>query len=131
MGQKFLTWVRLGQFFEARVGSGFGKFPLKTSNFLIFFCLDQKKSLWVRSESTWVKGGSVSYLLRVISKFRSGQVRAHLYARHIHPKGKSGTLLFLAGLLWYSWLMTDNAQNVARQRAKRAASLEISKASGF
>jgi len=72
-----------GQFFVARVGSGqvshlwfgleFGKFPLKTSNFSIFFPSDQKKSLRVGSESTRVKAGSASYLLWVKSKLGSGQ----------------------------------------------------------
>jgi len=41
-GQNFLTWIRSGQYFIAWVGSaifglGFGKFPLKISNFSIFF----------------------------------------------------------------------------------------------
>jgi len=50
----------------------FGKFPLKMSQFTIF-------SLQVRSKSTWVKGGSASYLLRVKWKLGSGWVRAHHY----------------------------------------------------
>jgi len=49
-GEKFLTWVESGQFFVVRVGPGrvshlwfgFGKFPLKMSNFSIF-------SLWVKN----------------------------------------------------------------------------------
>jgi len=52
----------------------FGKFPLKMSNFSIFFPSGQKKLLWVGSESTRVKAGSASYLLRVKSKLGSGQV---------------------------------------------------------
>jgi len=52
---------------------GFGKFPLKMSIFSIFFPSDQKKSLQVGSKSTWVKGGSASYLLQVKSKLGSGQ----------------------------------------------------------
>jgi len=58
-GQKILTRVGSGQFFVARVRSGrlshlwfgleFGKFPLKMSNFSIFFPSGQKKiaSGWV------------------------------------------------------------------------------------
>jgi len=75
-----------GQIFVARAGSGqvshlrfgFGKFPLKMSNFLLLFPSGQKKSLWVRSKSSRVKGSSNSYLLRVKRKLRSGQVKAHL-----------------------------------------------------
>jgi len=56
-GQKFLKGVGSGQSFAARVGSGwishlwfgfgFGKFPLKMSNFSIFSPSSQKESLWV------------------------------------------------------------------------------------
>jgi len=65
-----------------RVGSaiyGLGWVPLKMSNFSIFFLSDQKKSLQIRSKSTWIKGRSASYLLWVKSKLGSGWVRAHLY----------------------------------------------------
>jgi len=82
-GQIFLTRVRLGHFFVARVSSGrvshlwfgleFGKFPLKTSNFSIFSLRVKKKLLRVGSESTQVKARSASYLLRVKSKLGSGQ----------------------------------------------------------
>jgi len=85
-GQNFLT--RVGSIFcgSGQVGSGsnlwfgleFGKFPLKMSNFSIFFPSGQKKLLRVGSESTRVKAGSASYLLRVKSKLGSGRVRAHL-----------------------------------------------------
>jgi len=80
--QKFLTRVRSGQFFVARVGLGrvshlwfglgFGIFPQKASNFSIFFPSDQKKSPRVGSKCTWVKGGSASYLLWAKSKLGSG-----------------------------------------------------------
>jgi len=40
--------------------------------FSIFFPSGQKKSLWVGSVSTWVKGGSTSYLRRVKSKLGLG-----------------------------------------------------------
>jgi len=75
-GQKFLTWVRLGQFFcgSGRVshflfGFDFGKFPLKMSNFSIFpFRLGQKVP---GSKSAWP-------LIYYRSKVSSGHVRAHL-----------------------------------------------------
>jgi len=54
-------------------GLELGKFPLKMSNFSIFFPSGQKKLLWVGSESTRVKAGSASYLLRVKSNLGSGQ----------------------------------------------------------
>jgi len=81
-GQKFLTQVGSGQFFV--LGSGrvshvwfgfeFQKFPLKMSNFSIFFPSGQKKLLQVGSESTRVEAGSASYLLRVKSKLGLGRV---------------------------------------------------------
>jgi len=46
----------------------------KMSNFSIFCPSGQKKSLAVGSESTRVRGGSASYLLRVKSKLRSGPI---------------------------------------------------------
>jgi len=49
------------------------KISPKNIKFSILFPSDQKKSLRVGSESTLVKGGSASYLLRVKSKLGSGQ----------------------------------------------------------
>jgi len=70
-GQKILTRVGSGQPFM--VWLEFGKFPLKMSNFSIFSPSGQKKLLRVGLESTRVKAGSASYLLRVKSKLGSGQ----------------------------------------------------------
>jgi len=41
--------------------------PKNPKNFKFLFALGQKKSHWVGSKSTRVKGGSVSYLLQVKS----------------------------------------------------------------
>jgi len=60
-------WVRHLWF-----GFDFGKFPLKMSNFSIF-PFRSKKSLWVGSKYTRVKGRLASYLLQVKSKFGWGQ----------------------------------------------------------
>jgi len=73
LGQNFLTLIGSGWVSHLWFGFEFGKFPLKMSNFSIFSPSDQKKSLRVGSESTRVKGGSSSYLLRVKSKLGSGQ----------------------------------------------------------
>jgi len=63
----------LGRISHLWFGLEFGKFSLKMSNFSIFFPLDQKKLLRVGPESTQVKAGLASYLLRVKSKLGSGQ----------------------------------------------------------
>jgi len=77
-------WLGLGQVSHLWFGLEFRKFPLKTSNFSIFFPSNQKKLLRVESESTRVKAGLTSYLLRVKSKLRLGRrVRAHLYFQHL------------------------------------------------
>jgi len=73
-GRVNFLWLGLGRVSHLWFGFEFGKFPLKTSNFSIFFLSSQKKSLQVGSESTHFKGGSASYLLRVKSKLRSGRV---------------------------------------------------------
>jgi len=84
-GSKIFDPGRVGSIFSGsgRVshlwfGLEFGKFPLKTSNFSNFSLRVKKKLLRVGSESTRVKAGSASYLLRVKSKLGSGRVRAHL-----------------------------------------------------
>jgi len=72
-----------GRVSHLRFGFEFQKFPLKMSNFSIFFLSGQKKLLRVRSESTRVEARLVSYLLRVKSKLGSGQgpslVPSHWY----------------------------------------------------
>jgi len=65
---KFL-WPGSGQVSHLRFGFEFGKFPLKMSNFSIFFPLGQKKSLRVGKYR--VEGGSATYLQWVKSKFGS------------------------------------------------------------
>jgi len=83
-------WVGLGRVSHLWFGFEFGKFPLKMSNFSIFFPSGKKKSLRVRLESTRVEGGSASYLLRAKSKLRSGQgpslLLNFLYCRHMRLK---------------------------------------------
>jgi len=66
-------WLGSGRVSQLWFGLEFRKFPLKTSNFSIFCPLGQKKLLRVRSESTRVKAGSASYLLRVKSRLGLGQ----------------------------------------------------------
>jgi len=81
-GQKFLTLVGSGQFFVARVGLGqpfivwvwISKIFPKNVKFFNFFPSVKKKLLRVGSESTQVKAGLASYLLRVKSKLGSGRV---------------------------------------------------------
>jgi len=79
-GRVNFLWLGSGRVGSAIYGFGlkFGKFRLKMSNFSIFLPSGQKKSLRVGSESTRVKAGSASYLLRVKSKLGSGRVKAHL-----------------------------------------------------
>jgi len=87
-GQKFLTRVGSGQLFVVRVRSGwvshlwfgfeFQKFPLKTSNFSIFFPSDQK----ICFGSGRKVSGLASYLLRVKSKLGSGQSPSLVYMKN-------------------------------------------------
>jgi len=60
-GQPFMVWVRIW------------KISPKNIKFFNFFPSGQKKFLPVMSESTRVKAGLASYLLRVKSKLGSGQ----------------------------------------------------------
>jgi len=81
-GQKILpgsgriNFLRLGSGWVSHLWFGFefGKFPLKKFKFSIFCPSGQKKSFRVGSESTQVRGGSASYLLRVKSKLGSGPI---------------------------------------------------------
>jgi len=69
--QQFLTRVASVQPFMVWVW--IWKISPKNFKFFNFFPSGQKKSLWVGSESTRVKGGLASYLLRVKTKLGSGQ----------------------------------------------------------
>jgi len=59
--------VGLGRVSHLWFGVDFGKFPLKMSNFSIFFPSDQNKSLLVRSKAGWP-------LIYCGSKVSSGRV---------------------------------------------------------
>jgi len=83
-GQKFLTWVGPGQFLVARVGSGwvshlwfgfgFGKFPLKRSNFSIF-------ALWVKR--------NLFGLGQKCPRVGLGQFKAHLKFWSCNPQSQA------------------------------------------
>jgi len=83
-GQVGSIFCGLGWVSHLWFGLKFGKFQQITSNFSIFFPSGQKKSLWVRSESTWVKAGSASYLLRVKSKLGSGRVGSRPISKYCY-----------------------------------------------
>jgi len=81
-GQIFLNRVRSGEFLVAWVGSGqpsmvwvwIWKISPKKVKFFNFFPFgSKKKSLRVGSKSTWLKGRSPFYLLRVKSMLGLGQ----------------------------------------------------------
>jgi len=73
-GQVKFLLLGLGRVSHLWFGYGFGKFPLKMSNFSIFCPSGQKKKCQrVRSKSMRVRAGLASFLLRVKSMFRSGQ----------------------------------------------------------
>jgi len=67
-GRVNFLWLGSGWVSHFWFGVEFVKFPLKMSNFSIFFPSGQKKSLRVRSKSTQVKCELASYLLQVKSK---------------------------------------------------------------
>jgi len=75
-------WLGSGRVSHLWFGLEFGKFPLKMSNFSIFFPSGQKNCF--RLESTRVKAGSASYLLRVKSKLGSGQGPSLLQTRRMN-----------------------------------------------
>jgi len=93
-GRVNFLWLESGRVSHLWFESRFGKFPLKISNFSIFFPSGQKKLLRVGSESTRVKAWLASYLLRVKSKLGSGQGPSLALT---HPQGvfwaKNGALL--------------------------------------
>jgi len=97
LGRVRFLWLKSGQPFMAWVE--FGKFSLKTSNFQFFSLRVKKKLLWVGSESTRVKAGSASYLLRVKSKLGSGQgpslVLRTTYLQTRGPKFETFLWIFL------------------------------------
>jgi len=73
-GSKFFdpVWVGSGQ--PSMILVLVWKISPKNVKFFNFSPSDQKKSLRVGSKSTWVKGGSASYLLWVKSKLGLGRV---------------------------------------------------------
>jgi len=95
-------WPGLGQVNFLWLGSAIyvlvwiWKISLKMSNFSIFSFWIQKKYLRVGSKSTWVKGVSASYLLRIKSKLGPGQdpslLIINLFVIHIWFQ-KSGNIL--------------------------------------
>jgi len=101
-GQKILS--RVGSIFcgSGRVshlwfGFEFQKFPLKMSNFSIFFPSGQKKLLRVRSESTRVEARSES--TRVSLLFTAGQKEARVGSGPISTAG-----LWRGNMLWGGWV---------------------------
>jgi len=104
--------VGWGQLFVARVGSAIHGLGLenfrKKVKFFNFFLFGSKKYLHVRSESTQVKGGLASYLLRVKSKLEPGQGPSLLlpYLVKFNPL----VLVFLKRSLWLRshWHPTEN-----------------------
>jgi len=76
------------------------------SNFSIFFPSDQKKSLWVGSESTRVDCGLASYLLRVKSKLESGRVGSGPISM---VKAQKARNFKEASKRWHLWLVVWGA----------------------
>jgi len=73
-GQNFLTWVGPGRVRNLWFGFDFGKFPLKMSNFSIFFALGQKNIFALGQKVPGSKAGRP--LIYCGSKVSSGPVRA-------------------------------------------------------
>jgi len=96
-GQKFLTRIASGRVSHLWFAFVFGKFPLKMSNFSNFFLLGQKKSHLVGSNSTQVKGGPASGLLRAKSMLVLGQ------APSLVGMVRALELLSYKRVLMYSW----------------------------
>jgi len=96
-GQKFLL---LGSRRVSHLwfGYGFGNFPLKMSNFLVFCPSGQKKCHCVGSKSTQVRARSASYLLWVKGMFGSGRVSAHLLLEPLSNKLPTRFLKFCLGV---------------------------------
>jgi len=76
-GQKFLTRVGSGRVSHLWFGLEFGKFPLKPSNFSIFFPSGQKK-IASGQVGKYLGQSWVGLLFTVKSKLGLGCVRAHL-----------------------------------------------------
>jgi len=86
----------LGQVSHLWFGFRFGKFPLKMSNFSVYFPSGQKKYLGVWSKSTWVEGESASHLLRVKRMLGSGPISTLWAILYISRDGL-GTKIFKQG----------------------------------
>jgi len=84
-----VLWVGSGQ--PSLVWVWVWKISLKIPNFLIFFISGQKNLFGFRSKSSWVKDGSVSYLLRV--KKCSGWVGSGNIFSQNHPRGSHGLII--------------------------------------
>jgi len=101
-------------------GFEFGKFPLKMSNLSMFSPSGQKKSLRVGSESTWIEGGSASYLLQVKRKLGSGQGPSLLSSREMTQNYKSN-LFQISERVTGRVPLTSGASPVFKRLSRRRA----------